>query len=54
MILKLVNLFQDETLGTQAATSLGIVAEDGDRVLSKENFAVIRVSRTARVSRFHC
>lgn len=39
---KLLELFQSD-LGAHAAIALGIIVEDGDRVLIKENGAVIRV-----------
>jgi DNA repair/transcription protein MET18/MMS19 len=42
--LKILELFHDPVLGRDAATALGVIAEEGDRVLSKENFAVIRLS----------
>jgi hypothetical protein len=41
---KILTLFSDEVLGSDAAAALGVIAEENDRVLSKENFAVIRVS----------
>lgn len=34
-------------LGRVAAQVLGLVVEESDRVVSKENFAVIRVSKTS-------
>lgn len=43
MVDELLDLFHDSELGRTAATSLSVIAEDKDRVLSKENFAVIRV-----------
>lgn len=44
MVDQLLDLFHDSELGRTAAASLSVIAEDKDRVLSKENFAVIRVS----------
>ncbi|ORY74067.1 ARM repeat-containing protein [Leucosporidium creatinivorum] len=43
MVVKILELFHDAALGHDAATALGVIAEEGDRVLSKENFAVIRL-----------
>ncbi|BGP09496.1 hypothetical protein JCM10049v2_005369 [Rhodotorula toruloides] len=43
MVDQLLDLFHDSELGRTAATSLSVIAEDKDRVLSKENFAVIRL-----------
>lgn len=43
MVDQLLDLFHDSKLGRAAATSLSVIAEDKDRVLSKESFAVIRV-----------
>ncbi|BGP33480.1 hypothetical protein JCM10296v2_005284 [Rhodotorula toruloides] len=43
MVDQLLDLFHDSELGRAAATSLSVIAEDKDRVLSKENFAVIRL-----------
>lgn len=40
---KVLELFHDPVLGRDAAAALGVIADEGDRVLSKENFAVIRV-----------
>lgn len=48
MVIKILELFHDAALGRDAATALGVIAEEGDRVLSKENFAVIRVSLAFR------
>lgn len=42
-LLKVVELFSDEQVGKDAAMSLGIIADESDGVLSKDNFAVIRV-----------
>ncbi|GAA6032143.1 hypothetical protein JCM8097_007094 [Rhodosporidiobolus ruineniae] len=39
----LVELFPDAVLGKHAATGLGVIAEEGDGVLSKEKAAVIRL-----------
>lgn len=46
----MLGLFHDETLGREAAIALGVIVDDEDRVLSKENFAVLRV----RIPSFHC
>lgn len=54
MVVKILDLFQDETLGRGAASALGVIAEEGDRVLSKENFAVIRVSLRSYNARRAC
>ncbi|GEM08663.1 DNA repair/transcription protein [Rhodotorula toruloides] len=43
MVDQLLDLFHDSELGRTAATSLSAIAEEKDRVLSKENFAVIRL-----------
>ncbi|GAA6003750.1 hypothetical protein JCM10207_003581 [Rhodosporidiobolus poonsookiae] len=43
LVEQLLSLFADPVLGRAAATGLGVIAEDGDRVLSKENGAVIRL-----------
>ncbi|GAA5964949.1 hypothetical protein JCM21900_001908 [Sporobolomyces salmonicolor] len=43
MVEKVLELFHDPVLARDAATLLGVLAEEGDRVLSKENFAVIRL-----------
>lgn len=40
---KIVDFFHDPVLGRDAAAALGVVADEGDRVMSKENYAVIRV-----------
>lgn len=40
---KIVDLLSDPVLGLDAAAALGVIADESDRVLSKENFAVIRV-----------
>jgi DNA repair/transcription protein MET18/MMS19 len=40
---KILELFQDPLLSRDAAAVLSVIAEDSDRVLSKENFATIRV-----------
>lgn len=44
LVERILALFSDAELGPDAAAALGVIAEDNDRVLSKENFAVIRVS----------
>ncbi|GAA6018123.1 hypothetical protein JCM8202_000190 [Rhodotorula sphaerocarpa] len=43
MVDRLLELFQDPELATAAAASLGVIAEEKDGVLSKENSAVIRL-----------
>lgn len=43
-VLQILDLFRDPVLSRDAATALGVIAEESDRVLSKENFAVLRVS----------
>ncbi|GAA5866345.1 hypothetical protein JCM8547_000746 [Rhodosporidiobolus lusitaniae] len=40
---QMLELFTDEKLGRAAATGLGLIAEEGDGVLSKEKGAVIRL-----------
>lgn len=40
----ILGLFLDPVLGRDSATALGVIADDSDRVLSKENFAILRVS----------
>lgn len=50
MVERVLALFDDEKLGRTAAASLGAIAEEKDGVLSKENFAVIRV-RLSLISR---
>lgn len=40
----ILSLMNDPELGQDAAAALGVIAEESDRVLSKENFSVIRVS----------
>ncbi|KAI5478911.1 DNA repair/transcription protein [Pseudohyphozyma bogoriensis] len=40
---RIIGLFHDPVLGREAAKVLGVIAEEGDRVLSKENFAVVRL-----------
>lgn len=49
LVEKILGLFSDAELGSSAAAALGVIADDSDRVLSKENFAVIRVSCTVRL-----
>lgn len=41
---QIITLLHDPLLGRDAAAALGIIGDEEDRVLSKENFAVIRVS----------
>ncbi|GJN90351.1 hypothetical protein Rhopal_003362-T1 [Rhodotorula paludigena] len=43
MVERMLDLFHDAVLGRPAALMLGVIAEEADRVLSKENFAVIRL-----------
>lgn len=50
MIEHLLALFQDAELAPAAAASLGTIAEEKDGVLSKENAAVIRVSRATTLA----
>ncbi|KAK4702028.1 DNA repair/transcription protein MET18/MMS19, partial [Phenoliferia sp. Uapishka_3] len=40
---KVVDFLHDPVLGREAAAVLGIIADESDRVISKENFAVIRL-----------
>ncbi|KAM0750891.1 hypothetical protein T439DRAFT_325940 [Meredithblackwellia eburnea MCA 4105] len=40
---KILQLFHDPVLGREAASTLGVIADEGDRIMSKENFAVIRL-----------
>lgn len=47
---KIVDFFHDPVLGGDAAAALGVVADEGDRVISKENYAVIRVRPASFVS----
>lgn len=44
----ILGLLHDPQLGREAAIALGSIADDSDRVLSKENFAVLRVSPSFR------
>ena len=45
----ILRLLHDPLLGREAAIALGSIADDSDRVLSKENFAVLRVSPSFRL-----
>jgi hypothetical protein len=47
MITKVLELFErDASTASHAATALAILADkQGDRILSKENFAVVKVNR---------
>ena len=51
---RILSLFTDSQLGSDAAAALGIIAEDSNRVLSKENFAVVRVSLSKRREIYIC
>ncbi|SCV70456.1 BQ2448_1850 [Microbotryum intermedium] len=52
MVLKIVGLFDDEVLGNAAAQALGVIADESDQVLSKENFAVLRLLYKQRFCSF--
>ncbi|GAA6059776.1 hypothetical protein JCM10212_001984 [Sporobolomyces blumeae] len=43
MVEDVIDLFSDPDLGKSAAEQLAVVAEDSDKVLSKDNFSVVRL-----------
>ncbi|SCZ87643.1 BZ3500_MvSof-1268-A1-R1_Chr2-2g05109 [Microbotryum saponariae] len=52
MVSKIVGLFDDEVLGNAAAQALGVIADESDQVLSKDNFAVLRLLYKQRFCSF--
>ncbi|KDE05608.1 hypothetical protein MVLG_03980 [Microbotryum lychnidis-dioicae p1A1 Lamole] len=52
MVSKIVELFDDEVLGNAAAQALGVIADESDQVLSKDNFAVLRLLYKQRFCSF--